>query len=368
MSTCMCGSPAETFGGFCYRCAALQTLGLETNASAAEIESTYLTLVKVWHPDRFQSDPKLKRAAEDQLKEINTAHDYLTSKPAAETPRPVVRAPEPSAEEEEPPAPAFIPNELLDEEPEEVRRIMKRLRKRSGSKTFIKVIVAFGGIGVAWLLWISIDFFLSANSDTARPWEEFKAEVARDIHANGLRLWSNASDNLQGSKNDNVPPPIQPPVQEAQPAPSPATKVTHPVEARPGAVKEVHGAKPYLTTGLTPMEVLSILGTPTSSSGEKMFYKGSEIDFRDGRVSGWKIDEKTAPIRVKLWSEMAGIQGLTTFAIGSSKSEVIAVQGTPTLLSDNEFGYGGSVVFFQNDHVSGWKQDPASVRLRVVAH
>jgi len=364
----MCGNPAETFGGFCYRCAALQTLGLETNASAAEIESTYLTLVKVWHPDRFQADPKLKRAAEDQLKEINTAHDYLTSKPPAETPRPVVHEPEPSVEEEEPHAPALIPNEPLDEEPEEVRRIMKRLRKRSGLKTLLKVIVAVGGVGVAWLLWISIDFFLSANSNTARPWEDFKAEVSRDIHANGLRLWSNASDNLQGTKNENEQPPVQPPAQDAQPAPGPATKVAHPVEARHGAVKEVHGAKPYVTTGLTPMEVITILGNPTSSSGEKMSYKGSEIDFRNGRVSGWKIDEKTAPIRVKLWSEMAGVQGLTAFAVGSSKSEVIAVQGTPTLLSDNEFGYGGSVVFFQNDRVAGWKEDPASVRLRVVAH
>ena len=77
MSTCMCGNPIDTIGTMCSRCGALQTLGLEMKASAAEIESTYTTLVKVWHPDRFQTDPKMKSAAEEKLKEINAAHDYL---------------------------------------------------------------------------------------------------------------------------------------------------------------------------------------------------------------------------------------------------------------------------------------------------
>jgi hypothetical protein len=96
-----------------------------------------------------------------------------------------------------------------------------------------------------------------------------------------------------------------------------------------------------------------------------MFYKDSEIDFRNGQVAGWKVDGRSAPIRVKLWPTAAPAPGLTQFAVGSSKSDVIALQGTPTLFSDNKFGYGGSVVFFQNDRVVSWKQDPNSVRLRV---
>ena len=96
-----------------------------------------------------------------------------------------------------------------------------------------------------------------------------------------------------------------------------------------------------------------------------MFYKGSEIDFQNGRVVGWKIDPRKAPLRVKLWPDRAPVAGLTTFGVGSSKSDVIALQGTPTLFSTNEFGYGGSVVFFQNDRVVNWKEDPASVRLKV---
>src|SRR4051794_17332061 len=81
MSTCMCGNPIDTIGTMCSRCGALQTLGLDMNASAAEIEGSYTTLVKVWHPDRFQTDPKMRVAAEEKLKEINAAHDYLTARP-----------------------------------------------------------------------------------------------------------------------------------------------------------------------------------------------------------------------------------------------------------------------------------------------
>jgi len=95
-----------------------------------------------------------------------------------------------------------------------------------------------------------------------------------------------------------------------------------------------------------------------------MLYQGSEIDFKNGHVAGWKIDPK-APVRVKLWADRPLAPGVSVFAVGSSKSDVIALQGTPTLFSDNEFGYGRSVVFFQNDRVVSWKEDPGSVRLRV---
>jgi len=97
-----------------------------------------------------------------------------------------------------------------------------------------------------------------------------------------------------------------------------------------------------------------------------MIYGRSEIDFQDGHVAGWKIDPKN-PIRVKLWPDQPVVPGVQAYAKGSSKSDVIALQGTPTLFSGNEFGYGGSRVYFKNDHVIGWKEDPSSVRLRVVS-
>jgi curved DNA-binding protein CbpA len=372
MNTCMCGNPIDTIGSTCSRCGALQTLGLEMNASAAEIESTYLTLVKVWHPDRFQTDLKLRRVAEEKLKEINAAHDLLISEPPVEEPRRPARKPEPEPimEPDETLTPGFVSSESPKEEHEEVRRILRRYKKRSVSTILLKVIVAAAGIAVILLLWFSLDSLLLANSRTAGPWAEFKTEVSRDIHANGMRIWGDATGNLRGSKNENALPPIHLAAQDSAPAQVSGARVEHSGEVvgPATAVKGVSGAKPYITSGLTPMEVLSVLGNPTSSSGEKMVYRESEIYFRNGHVAGWKIDPKTAPIRVKLWPDAAPVPGMTTFAVGSSKSDVIALQGTPSLFSDNQFGYGGSVVFFQNDRVVGWKEDPASVRLRVMAH
>ena len=366
MSTCMCGNPIDTIGTMCSRCGALQTLGLDMTASAAEIESTYTTLVKVWHPDRFQTDPKMKGAAEEKLKEINAAHDYLTATPRVENstrPQPTAQKMEPAEELEEAPASTFIPMESSDEEePEEVRRIMKRLNKQSQPKTLAKVLFALTAIAGAGLVLFTLDLFLSTNSSTSRGYDQFKAEIAQDLRAKGI-----LSSNAPESKDSNAQQAPEPNPSAAAPAGKPDAKAES-LSGSHSPAKATNGVKPYVTSGLTPTEVLSILGNPTSSSGEKMFYKGSEIDFKNGQVAGWKIDPKTSPIRVKLWPSAPPVPGVTTFAVGSSKSDVITVQGTPTLFSDGQFGYGKSLVFFQNDKVVGWKEDPGSVRLRVVAH
>jgi curved DNA-binding protein CbpA len=360
MSTCACGKPSDTFGGFCGRCAALQTLELEPYASPAEIEDAYLTLVKAWHPDRFQTDLKMRRAAEEKIKEVNAAHDYLTSAAAVEEPGRVAEKPD-AIPEPRPRVPeASTP---VDEESPELRRVLKRYEKRS-SRTFLpRLLFAAGGIALMVFLWISMDFVLSGNPNTQRYWEDLKTQTSRDIHSSILRLMGNATENLHESQGQNE----QAPAAANEPAPVAEHKVEAGAKARTSPpIKVVSGVKPYITSGLTTMEVLSVLGNPTSSSGEKVFYNGSEIDFRDGHVAGWKIDPKN-PIRVKLWPDRPMVAGVQAYSLGSTKSDVIALQGTPTLFSDNEFGYGGSVVYFKSGLVVSWKEDPASVKLRVVS-
>ena len=56
---------------------ALDVLALRPGASAVEIKGAYRDLVKVWHPDRFGSDPRLREKAEDKLKQINEAYLVL---------------------------------------------------------------------------------------------------------------------------------------------------------------------------------------------------------------------------------------------------------------------------------------------------
>jgi hypothetical protein len=79
MAQCECGRPLGATGKLCARCDALRALGLERGASRNEIRDTYRDLVKVWHPDRFSYDGKLRGRAEEKLKEVNAAFQHLNS-------------------------------------------------------------------------------------------------------------------------------------------------------------------------------------------------------------------------------------------------------------------------------------------------
>ncbi len=54
-----------------------KALDLPTNASYDQVKSSYRELVKVWHPDRFGQDVKLKERANTKLMEINQAYENL---------------------------------------------------------------------------------------------------------------------------------------------------------------------------------------------------------------------------------------------------------------------------------------------------
>ena len=57
----------------------LKILELETAGSLQEAKRAYKDLVRVWHPDRFQKNQRLKRKADKKLREINLAYNYLRS-------------------------------------------------------------------------------------------------------------------------------------------------------------------------------------------------------------------------------------------------------------------------------------------------
>jgi hypothetical protein len=53
------------------------------------------------------------------------------------------------------------------------------------------------------------------------------------------------------------------------------------------------------------------------------------------------------------------------FTVDSTKDDVLVVQGTPTAFSTDKFEYGGSEVYFHNNRVVRWKNDLASIPLKV---
>ena len=68
------------------RSEALDVLALRPGATAAEVREAYRDLVKVWHPDRFGDDSRLRGKAEEKLQEINRAYRLLQSGVETDTP------------------------------------------------------------------------------------------------------------------------------------------------------------------------------------------------------------------------------------------------------------------------------------------
>lgn len=57
--------------------AACSVLGIPPGASEEQAREAYRDLAKVWHPDRHESDPRLRAKAEEKLKQINAAYETL---------------------------------------------------------------------------------------------------------------------------------------------------------------------------------------------------------------------------------------------------------------------------------------------------
>ena len=52
-------------------------LDLDPAASDEEVKRAFRDLTKVWHPDRFGNDPRLRQKAEEKLKEVLEAYETI---------------------------------------------------------------------------------------------------------------------------------------------------------------------------------------------------------------------------------------------------------------------------------------------------
>jgi len=70
------------------------------------------------------------------------------------------------------------------------------------------------------------------------------------------------------------------------------------------------------------------------------------VYFKEGRVTGWYDGRPSLRVLVLPSFEF---EGLTTFTVGSTKSEVVRIQGLPTNTTGRAFYYGASVVYFDRE-------------------
>jgi hypothetical protein len=111
-------------------------LNLPPGSSEDAARSAYRELVKAWHPDRFQGDADRLDEAQEMLKEINWAYDFLTRTVFANRDATAAEvAPNPQG-----PAAAVEPEE-------EVPDLVEESRGRSGWLLWIAVLMILAGAG-----------------------------------------------------------------------------------------------------------------------------------------------------------------------------------------------------------------------------
>jgi curved DNA-binding protein CbpA len=372
MNSCLCGNPADGQSALCARCGALRVLGLNTDATESEVRASYHVLVKVWHPDRFESDPTLKEAAEAKLKDVNSAYEFLSSTLSDRAESQQARSgPRAAASRSTSQKTGAASEETAADKPKPPAK-----KKRSLLGWVFPTLKMSGQLGIiaATLLlfrysWIALDFQGVSGGDVSRVIGHGKESVAKWSEAPKKRFIEAVENDLRRLDLLRPAPGALPPAADAAPEAKPqSAQAAHekptgrqPIKTQAAA----HTIYSFITVGSTRDEVLAQQGPPTASSEDKLVYGRSELFIKDNSVIGWRIDPASNPIRVKLWPQSAVDPSLDLFTYGSSKDVVLVVQGTPTAFSPDKFEYGGSEVNFRNDRVVSWKNDPASVPLRV---
>ncbi len=344
-------------------------LELGADATESEIKAAYHVLVKVWHPDRFQSDKALKDAAEAKLKNVNSAYVFLSSAAGRggrwqrTGPASASAAPQKSSSRRESTAkqpPMGSSNRTGGPIPSAFAWLFPAL------KIGFRIALVAIALLMARYLWIAFDV-QDSTSQVSDAFGNSKDTVMKVLAGPKRRFLAAVEQDLQRLDFRSPAPGALPQATEIPPAAATQSGQTAPAKAvgrQPAKVQ----ATPlklysYITVGSTRDEVLEQQGAPTASSENKLVYGSSELYLKDGSVVGWRIDPRS-PIKVKLWPESSVDPTLDHFSVGSSKDVVLVVQGTPTAFTQDEFEYGGSAVYFQNNRVVNWKSDPSSIPLR----
>jgi outer membrane protein assembly factor BamE (lipoprotein component of BamABCDE complex) len=128
--------------------------------------------------------------------------------------------------------------------------------------------------------------------------------------------------------------------------------------------------KGFFTVGSSKDEVLGVQGTPTRFSDTYWTYGLSSVEFNSGEVAGWN-ESQINPLKARLLpadqgnSSAAKARGY--FTVGSTKDEVLGVQGTPSRFSDTHWTYGLSSVEFTASTVASWNDSPINpLRARIL--
>jgi hypothetical protein len=345
---------------------ALQHLGLETSATEADVKQAYRELVKIWHPDRFQNDERLNSRTEAQLKIINEAktvalaylekHGHFllvgTEQPRKKKPPAGPRGPErewsrpppreePRARTHQKPPPREEPKKEAPPEPEPEPEISFEPPAPGFNFGQNALIVVF-------ILLVLVSFvILLISSMGETPADKVKQFTRKPPAVSELRKAMAEKDAREG---------VVPYEEEEEEIPEPP-----PESPQEAAVRDT-----FFTLGSDKEWVSTVQGPPLQIKGDIWRYGHSMVEFEYGVVIGWNSSELN-PLKVGMIQDPSDEYRERYFYIGSLKSDVIALQGAPSVIEKGLWKYGDAFVQFEGDTVINWQNDHLQ-RLKAVEY
>jgi len=126
----------------------------------------------------------------------------------------------------------------------------------------------------------------------------------------------------------------------------------------------ISDGKTYFTIGSTKNEVQALQGTPSSIIGDTWFYDASQIIFSNDRVIGYSNNSGNLHIRLLPKTDGMHIREKGYFTVGSTRDEVIALQGTPSGIIGNTWIYGLSQIEFYNENVVSYSNVSKNLKVK----
>ncbi|MCF7807091.1 MAG: J domain-containing protein [Candidatus Marinimicrobia bacterium] len=327
---------------------ALEHLGLTNEATEADVKLTYKDLARIWHPDRFQSDPRLEAKAEEQIKVINEARSVALKyvkkhghfrfvgqqrgkRPAPEPPP----RPEPDAQQKE-----------ASQEPPPKSERSKQDRPPEPEYT--------AAPGPEPVYEPGYDYADDASEHM--PAQNIIIAVVLLLVLVGFVFVMMTS--MKDSRKEQVEAYLKQREELKQSPPSRAPAlIEEPVEEKEAPVEEASAyADTFFTLGSSKAWVSEVQGAPFQIKGDVWKYGFSTITFSGNTVIGWKSSE-LHPLSVGMLKDPDREYVQYIFGIGATKKEVAAIYGAPDIINGDLWTYGEAYVRFKADTIVFWQND-----------
>lgn len=352
----------------CYR-----ILELEPGASLAEVKRSYRDLVRVWHPDRFPNDPKLQKKGEDKLKQINSAYAQICKSKGKEPPPSPVTTAAASNSETSSKAARTSGSASAHNEPRSSETWQDPpIRPAPYSKGEINWPVRLMKFALTVVGFAIIKSLFSVSATSQKQSQRYQPS------------YTESDKELQSSESASV---LQSPTrhrlnldeimllhgkdQERRKWPE-SFSVDEIYQLRDGLLKDDPDAhmsvaefSRYMQKSHMAYDYSAGLAysppSETSDPNVQVHITPRDAESNDTK----KVESTTAKTRTTPTPAQSS-NAKDYFTIGSSKDEVITVQGTPDMFTSSSFQYGSSSVIFENERVKSWNNGYPELKVKLL--